>query len=29
MNENAAAEIRKDVHRTFPDIAFFQNPMKG
>ena len=23
-NENAAAEIRKDVHRTFPDISYFQ-----
>ena len=22
--ENAAAEIRKDIHRTFPDIEYFQ-----
>ncbi len=28
-NENAALEIRKDVHRTFPDIVFFQEPLKG
>ncbi len=24
-NENAAAEIRKDIHRTFPDIQYFQS----
>jgi hypothetical protein len=26
-NENAAAEIRKDIHRTFPDIEYFQKPL--